>query len=231
IFPGGQSTIFDRPSSVTVSGSGGQAAQTTYVYDGATPAATSGVTGHDYTNYSSSFNVRGNATSMSKWVNTSGGSLTWNYTYDDTGQQLTMTDPKGNSTGYWYTPDEFPACGSPPGSTNAYLTKITDAKGLTETFTYRYCDGQLNSATDWNGQPTSYLYADPLNRLASISYPDGGLTTYSYTSICGEPSATTILLSGSSDYTESATPDGLCRVTETAITSDLPAGIDYTDTT
>src|SRR5208337_3886917 len=34
IFPGGQSTIFDRPSSVTVSGSGGQAAQTTYVYDG-----------------------------------------------------------------------------------------------------------------------------------------------------------------------------------------------------
>jgi RHS repeat-associated protein len=228
IFPAGPS-IFDRPASVKVYGNGSQAAQTTYYYDGATPTGTSGLTGHDYTNYSSSYNVRGNATSMSKWVNTSGGSLTWNYAYDDTGQALSMTDPKGNSTGYSYA-DAFPACGPPQGSTNAYLTQITDAKGFNQTFTYRYCDGQLNSAKDRNNQTTSYSYADSLNRLTQIAYPDGGQTGYSYTSTCPQPAATTILIQTGLNYTQTASFDGICRVTETAITSD-PAGSDYTDTT
>ena len=140
-----------------------------------------------------------------------------------------MSDPKSNATQYSYA-DAFQVCGSAPGNTDAYLTKITDAKGFTQSFTYRYCDGQLNSSTDRNTQPTSYAYADLLNRLTGISYPGTGSSTYGYGSdACGTPSTTSILISGSSYYTETATLDGVCHVTETALTSD-PAGADYTDT-
>ena len=225
------SSIPDRPLSVITSdGSGDKAAETDYSYDCCTLTATSGVVNHDYTNYSASqYANRGNATSVSKWVNTSGGSLTWNYAYDDTGQALSMKDPKTNQTTYSYA-DSFAGCGSAGGSTNAYLTKITDAKGFTQNFTYRYCDGQLNSATDRNSKTTSYAYADSLNRLTQITYPDTGQTGYSYTGICGHPSATTILIQSGSSYTESATLDGICHVTQTAVTSD-PTGSDFTDTT
>jgi RHS repeat-associated protein len=224
------SSIPDRPLSViTYDGSGTKAAETDYSYDCCSLTATSGVVNHDYTNYSASqYANRGNATSVSKWVNTSGGSLTWNYAYDDTGQALSMKDPQTNTTTYSYA-DSFAGCGSAGGSTNAYLTKITDAKGFTQSFTYRYCDGQLNSATDRNNQTTSYSYSDSLNRLSQISYPDTGKTTYAYTSICGKPTTTTMLLTGTSNYTETATPDGICHMTETALTSD-PVGTDYTAT-
>ncbi|MGD0224645.1 MAG: RHS repeat-associated core domain-containing protein [Terriglobia bacterium] len=220
-------SIFDRPASVVINGSGGRAAETDYTYDGSSVTGTSAVKNHDYSNYSSSFNNRGNATSMSKWVNTSGSSLTWNYTYDDTGQVLSMKDPKTNSTTYSYT-DSFAGCGSASGSTNAYLTTITDAKGFTQSFTYRYCDGQLNSATDRNSKTTSYSYESLLNRLGSITYPDTGSTTYGYASSgpCAQPSSTTILVSGTSSYIETAAMDGLCQVTQTAHSD--PAGSNCT---
>ena len=231
IYPAGPS-IFDRPASVIAYGGGSnRVAETDYSYDGSAPSGTTGVVSHDYTNYSSSNSNRGNATSMSKWVNTSGNSLTWNYTYDDTGQQLSMSDPKTNPTSYSYT-DEFPACGSPSQTTNAYLTQITDAKTFTQNFTYRYCDGQLYSAQDWNTQTTTYSYSDSLNRLTGISYPDTGSTTYGYgsSSVCAQPSSTTILIQSGSNYTETATMDGVCHVTNTSVTSD-PQGTDKVDTT
>ena len=228
----GTTGIADRPASVvTYDGSGNRDAETDYSYDGsALTTPTPAVIEHD-TSYNSCYTTRGNATSMSKWVSTSGGSLTWNYTYDITGQELSRSDPKSNSTTYSFT-DAFGACASPgpPGNTNAYLTTIADAKGFTQTFNYRYCDGELNSATDRNNQTTSYSYADSLSRLTQISYPDTGQTTYTYSNACGQPATTTILLSGSTNYTESATLDGVCHVTESAVTSD-PQGTDYTDTT
>jgi RHS repeat-associated protein len=221
-------SILNRPSTITTYGNGAPAAQTTYAYS-MTVSAASVTVGRDAQYNGNSSVPRGNATSISRWVNTSGASLTWNYTYDDTGQMLSKTDPKNNNTQYFYT-DEFSACGSPSGSTNAYLTKITDPKGFTQSFTYRYCDGQLASATDQNNQTTSYSYADSLDRLTSISYADGGLTTYTYGNACGHPATTTIALGGGSNSTESTTLDGVCRVTRNAITSD-PQGTDYTDIT
>ena len=242
----GTTGIADRPASVvTYDGSGNRDAETDYSYDGSTlQTPTPAVINLD-PKYNSSHTTRGNATSMSKWVNTSGSSLTWNYTYDITGQRLSMSDPKTNTTGYTYA-DNYPACASPgpPGNTNANLTTITDAKGFTQTFTYRYCDGELSTATDRNRQATSYFYGengDLLDRLTGTNYPDcvaQGVCTSSVHSVsrtfsnaCGQPASTTILLSGSSNYTETATMDGVCHVTETAVTSDLPAGADLTDTT
>ena len=71
------------------------------------------------------------------------------------------------------------------------------------------------------GQPAYHLLyllpsqqPEPLNRLTSISYPDGGLTTYSCGgTICSAPSSTTILISGSLNYTETNNLDGLCNIT------------------
>ena len=222
--------IYDKPSSITINGNGTKTALTTFAYDG-TPVSSAGITvGRDSAYNGNTSVARGNATSMSRWVSSSGTSLTWNYTYDDTGQKLTVKDPKGNSTSYSYT-DNFPTCGSAPGSTNAYLTQTTDAKNYTHKLSYRYCDGQLNSTTDWNGQTTSYSYVDSLNRLTRISYPDGGSTTLGYGgNACTVASSATILLSGTSNFTKTATMDGLCHVIETAVTSD-PTGTDYTGTT
>ncbi len=230
-WPNSTDPVFGRPTSVTVNYGGTQAAQTTYVYDGASLVSSGTTVGRD-TNYNgTSITTRGNATSKTQHClyNCSADALTA-YTYDDTGQMLSMTDPNQNPpTQYSYT-DNFPACGTAPGSTNAYLAQITDAKGFTQTFTYRYCDGQLASSTDRNGNTTSYSYADSLSRLTSITYPPGGgQTTYGYTSICAPPSSTTMQIDGSLNYTESATLDGLCHVTRKAVTSD-PEGTDYTDT-
>jgi len=78
--------IYGRPSSVIVDdGSGTRIEETDYTYDASGLTASGVGVGHD-SSYSTSQTVRGNATSMQKWVNTGGSWLTWNYTYDDTGQ-------------------------------------------------------------------------------------------------------------------------------------------------
>ncbi len=77
----GTAGIADRPASVvTYDGSSNRYAETDYSYDGSALISTnSSVVNHDYNDFGPSNRTRGNATSMSKWVNTSGGSLTWNY--------------------------------------------------------------------------------------------------------------------------------------------------------
>jgi RHS repeat-associated protein len=243
----GGAPIYDRPDSVTIcrpSGTGPacpgsswgvQVSQTNYGYDAGSLAPSNVQTGRD-SDYTTSMNVRGNATSNSVWVNTTGSPLVWGYTYDDTGQQVSMTDPKGNLTTYSYTPDEFLACGPAPGSTNAYLTKITDAKGFTQSFTYRYCDGQLNSATDRNNQTTSYSYVDSLARLTQISYPDTGTITYTYNDGSPTSSIVTTRTMDSSGTTNIATQvfDAAGHVTRSQLNTDpvdCSGGADNTDTT
>lgn len=55
--------IYDRTVDMkTYDGAGCLVAETDYTYDGTDVTPTSGLPGHDYTNYGSSFNVRGNAT-------------------------------------------------------------------------------------------------------------------------------------------------------------------------
>ncbi|MGD0227260.1 MAG: hypothetical protein ABSF71_33460, partial [Terriglobia bacterium] len=193
-------TISDRPSSIIISSASATAAEILYGYDAV-----------------------GNALKKTEkcLYNCSADAVT-NYTYDTNGQASSMIDPRNYTTHYGY------------GCTDGYLNQITYPNtGVAHVVSFGYdCpSGRLTSSTDQNSKVTSYVYNDSLGRLTSISYPDTGLTTYGYGSnSCAQPSTTSIRVYGSTSYTETATFDGVCHVTQTAITSD-PEGSDNTATT
>jgi hypothetical protein len=88
--------ILDRVASVTVyDGSGNQVSQTTYGYDETSPVA-SGIS----TNHLSlpAGTLRGNQTSVCRWLNTTGGTLCTHTTFYDTGMPYQVTDPRNNVT-------------------------------------------------------------------------------------------------------------------------------------
>jgi RHS repeat-associated protein len=252
--------IGDRPCQVITYGSTGtnRVAETDYYYDNGatttpcgaagTPSVTgaggSTLTGHDETNYSaSSTDQRGNLTQKTQWLNTGTSPFT-TYTYDETGQVLSMTDPKTNQTSYSYA-DSFlntnssgftTTAGSPPSGkvTNAYLTKVTDptTNGVAhiEKFSYGYNDGELTQSTDENSQPTTYKYNDSLSRQTETDFPDTGETTLSYNDTAPTPSVTTTkLITSSLNLSTTAIMDGLGHVTRTQLTTD-PDGTTYTAT-
>ncbi len=277
LFTAGPS-IFNQPcQTVVYSGSrtsGTRQSETDYYYDNGstgtvcgtagTPSVTgvSNLTEHDETNYSSSSTYpRGNVTTMVKQCFQGStactlGNPTTTYTYDETGQRLSMTDPNLNVTNYSFT-DSFlstdtgiytTTAGSPPSGkvTNAYLTKITYPPTGTythvETFTYGYNDGSLTTSTDENSQVTTYRYNDNFDRPTETDYPDRGQTDHVYNDSPPSPSVTTCqLISGTASATCSAsTPppgwktslaviDGLGHVVQTQLPSD-PDGNTYTAT-
>jgi RHS Repeat len=174
--------IFDEPDSVTVTdASGSMLKQRTYIYDGQT-VFSSGVS----TGWAAPSGARGNATSVTDWLST-GASPVTTYTYWDTGQVRSMTDPCGNgncpdmsgtnhTTTYSYSDAYASGAGAPPSGvqTNAYLTQATypnTGVAHVERFTWGYNDGLVHSRTDQNSQTTSYSYTDPLLRLTDVYEP------------------------------------------------------------
>jgi len=190
-------------------GGGALVAEADYNYDeqtsGLTP--TSGVTNHDYTNYSSTVVVgRRNLTSAIQCIITSGScaanSPKTTYAYDDTGQVRSMTDPCGNTacsdmtgsnhiTTYSYGDSYTVLSGgtnqaySPSAPTNTFLTQTINPLGHTRNFKYDFNNGQLTASQDQNDinagrAGTTYLYNDSFARPTQINYPDGGQTTITY---------------------------------------------------
>jgi hypothetical protein len=148
--------VIDKPASVTVTdGSNNKVAETDYTYDSPVGTVTSGIVHHG-----TGCNC-GNLTNQSQWVNSSGATLNTTFTNDDTGQRLTMTDPRGNQTTYSYT-DSY-SSGTPPGPTNAYLTTVThpQTNGVNhiEKFAYAYGSGEVTSSTDQNNLVTTYVFS------------------------------------------------------------------------
>jgi RHS repeat-associated protein len=261
IFPTAVS-IFDRPcQTIIYDGSNNRYAETDYYYDNGTgtvcvtgtPSVTgvSNLTGHDEVNYGlSSTAPRGNLTRKTQWLST-GTSPVTSYTYDETGQALSMTDPCGNigcsdmtgtthTTNYSYSDSYTVLSGgsnvgyTPDGNTNAYLTGVTDALGHTQGFTYDYNNGQLTVSTDQNQKTTHYLYGDQFfDRITQVNYPDGGQTQYSYNdspynASTPSPSITTTkaIAPGLNEVNINAF-DGMGHFVENILSSD-PDGTTYT---
>ena len=225
------SHVIDKPFNVAIyDGSSNKAAETDYTYDNPVGTTTSGIVQH-----SGSCNC-GNLTKEARWVNSSGTTLNTTFTNDDTGQRLSMTDPRGNQTTYSYT-DSY-SSGAPPGPTNAYLTQITypnTGVAHVEKFSYAYASGEVTSFTDQNNQVTTYKYNDNLGRLTETDFPDGGVTTLAYNDSAYNPStpspsvtATKIINSATNLVTVSAM-DGFGHVLNGLVTSD-PQGAIHTDT-
>jgi RHS repeat-associated protein len=239
------SQILDRVcSAVTYDGANTRVAETDYLYDGGTTvcgaAGTPGVsavsspTGHDETNFSSSAGTsRGNVTQVIHRCIPNCSDAVTKYSYDATGQVVSLTDPQGNVANYSYA-DSYTS-GSAPGNTNAYLTQITHppTNGVKhiESFSYAYLDGLLTQITDENGNQTGYVYNDLLHRLTETDYADQGQITTGYNDVAPNPSVvTTTKITGSVSRVTTVVVDGMGHTVQSQLNSD-PAGVDFTDTT
>ena len=225
--------VIDKPASVIlysdVAGNN-KVAETDFTYDNPTGTVTSGIVQH-----STGCNC-GNVTKESRWVNGGGTMLSTTLTNDNTGQRLSMTDPRGNITDYSYA-DNY-SSGTPPGPTNAYLTQITypnTGVAHIEKFAYAYATGEVTSSTDQNNQVTSYKYNDNLARPTETDFPDGGVTTLAYNDSAYNPSTpspsvtSTKKINSSTNLVTVSAIDGVGHPVTSLITSD-PQGTIHTDT-
>jgi len=178
--------LADLPSSVvTYDGTANVAAQTQNTYDGSQLTATSGASGHDYSNFGTSNLIRGNLTQMSQWLNTNSTWLNTTHTYDDLGNLRSTTDPRGITTSLSYT-DSWANSGCLPAGVNvqAYATQITNALGQNTRTKYHPCTGLTAAKQNQNdiaaSRPGTTLTYDQMNRPVSASSPDGGSVTYDY---------------------------------------------------
>src|SRR2546427_5856599 len=227
----GTNHIVDKPSSVIVYSDAAKTikvAETDFTYDNPVGTATSGIVQHV-----TGCNC-GNLTQESRWVNSGGTTLNTTFTNDDTGQRLSMTDPRRNQTTYSYA-DSY-SSGTPPGPTNAYLTTVTHRQpsGVNhiEHFAYAYASGEVTSSTDQNNLVTTYKYVDNLARLTETDFPDGGVTTIAYNDNAYNPSTpspsvtTTKKINTTTNLVTLSAMDGLGHVLRNELTSD-PQGTFY----
>ena len=150
----------------TTDGSGNVVASASYGYDETTPTATSGIPQHNAVS-----GTRGNQTSVQ--VSTGSGTLATTTAYYDTGVPVSTTTPNG-TTGYSYD------------STQTFVTQTTlptpsSGVALATSASYDQQSGVQISATGMNaGQTTQVAQYDPLLRATSVTLPNGGVVTTTY---------------------------------------------------
>jgi RHS repeat-associated protein len=238
--------ILDKPISKIVYDSTGTniVAQMTYTYDGVTTTSTSGspAPNHDYTNFGTSNNVRGNLTQIGQGLKV-GATWTWlntNKTFNDLGDILTSQDPGGHSTTFDYT-DSWATISNPQcaaAHTYAFPTTITDALTHHIKQTYFSCTGLTASTKDDNDisagrNGTSFTY-DLMNRSLVTSFPDGGQVAKSYDDTGTLAITTSQLVTTGLTIVKTAQLDGLGRILQTQMNDpDCGSGtgavkVDYT---
>lgn len=204
------------PSTITVyDGSGTQKAQQTFGYDETGVAGTSGVPQHVAISGS-----RGNLTSVSNWVDTTGTNLTTTMAYEDTGNVLTSTDSGGHATQFSYV-DNF--TDTVNRNSHAYLTQVnlpdTNSPTLAHHVVKSQYDantGRMMSAWDQNNAQTTFAY-DSMLRTVQTNFPDGGRTTQVFDSF-NQSHTETKIDSSHTTYTYTLL-DGYGRLSRTAQTS------------
>lgn len=158
-----------EPLQATITdGSGNPVSSVTYIYDGTTPTATSGIPQH-----TTASATRGNLTAVNVYT-ASGTTLSASTTaYYDTGMPVSTTTPSG-TTGYTYD------------STQTFATQTnlpTPSSGVALSTSASYDAGSTMplSVTGMNsGQTTSVTSYDALLRPLAISLPNGGSQSFFY---------------------------------------------------
>ena len=158
------------PTAISVKDGGGNLlAATTFGYDEvATTVAPSSTPNH--TTGINSYNL----TTKSNYLNTGNSSVSTHYTYYDTGQIKSVTDPNGGTTNYGYD------------ASGTYVTSTTlPIAGLSTSAAYDVYTGVPLGITDLNGTSTNYANYDGLNRPQLVTKTDSsgnlvGKTIYTY---------------------------------------------------
>jgi len=97
--------------------------------------------------------------------------LLFNALYDETGNVVTIVDPKGNATGIQFS--------SVTGF--AWPGTVVNALGHSVQTTYDLGTGTAATFTDANNHTTTYnRNGDLLDRISSVVFPGGGLTEFKY---------------------------------------------------
>ena len=200
--------IVDRPSQITVRKGATIVSQVSYTYDEGTPTATQNTPQH-----TSITGARGNPTTISRLVST-GNTLNQHFTYYDTGNENTSQDANGA-----ITTTKYGACG------NSLPTEVDLPLSLTTYLTWdANCYGAvITSLKDFNGNPTSYTYADANYwRRTGVSFPDGGATTYTFNTSTSTPWSVnqSSKKDTSNNVVSAAIMDGFGRVQSAQLTSD-----------
>jgi RHS repeat-associated protein len=146
---------------VIFDGSGNTFSSTTYGYDELSLTSSGVSTQHDSSPFTGS--ARGNHTSVARWLNTTGGQVTSNNQWFDTGE-LSQTTDAGDSSGNRHTTTYA------YDSTGTYPTQICNALGQCMGRGYDASTGLVTSRKDANGNTSTYSY-DSVLRLTQIQLP------------------------------------------------------------
>jgi YD repeat-containing protein len=212
--------MLDLPATVVVKdGSGNRVAETDYSYDepgylqsyaGTLPAGTHGAAPNS---------VRGNQTTINRWLNTSNTFVPSHITWYDTGEVYQSSDPLGHTTTYSYDPQfgTFPTQTCSPATAGGAVTHCVSGS-------YDPMIGLLTSFTDQNQQTTSYSYDSLTSRITTaLAPPDPAnsniraLTQFNYSQPNVFPMTVQVSRPVTTALTDSVTStyDGLGRVFKT----------------
>ena len=155
---------------VVYNGSSASAARlstVTFTYDGVATTATSGTPQHVSVS-------GGNGNLTQATYSTGSGSLTYNYTYYDTGNPNTMTGANGAVTTYVYS-------SGAPSCENSFPTQIEEPLGLSRSIVWNCTGGVSTQVTDENGNSTMTSFTDPnFWRPTQMTDQENNATTISY---------------------------------------------------
>ena len=169
-------------------------AKTEWVYDEATYTADSYPDLANVTYYTDpNTSIRGNITTVKRWVNINQDiHLDTHTTYDQAGNPVAFMNERLNESHM-----EFSSAYK-----RGYLTSTTtavpdqtgghaSATAFTKTSSYDFTSGLITSATDENGQMSTFSYKDDenhidvMNRLRKVTRPGDGWTRYTFSDVVG----------------------------------------------
>ncbi len=210
---------------------GNQCAETDYAYDESGTLFTySGATNHGAPPTGS---MRGNATTVSRWLSSTpcqsgatGSFVSTHLNVYDTGEDYQDIDARGLTTTHTYDPTFYGAYRT--------QTQMPDTGSVHHIVTgnYDFYTGLITSFTGQNGTPetTSYSWDFNMRRIQSATFPDTGVTSFTYNDTPGSLQVQmTQSQTASASIIKTVKFDNLGRSVHSILAD--PEGDDTTDTT